>query len=458
MSEELLRERKLAIIQLQQGKSMTEVSNNLGRSIGWVSKWYRRFNEEGWRGLQDRSRAPKNRPHRLRPSVRQAVCQVRLELEAEAALGTGLKYIGGRAVRTRLNEKEIRPLPSVSTIERVLREAGLTRNKKEAGRSEVDYPHLQPTAAHQLCQVDIFPRYLQGGQHIACFNALDVVSRYPTGLALKRQRSKDAATFLLHVWRELGIPQYTQVDNEGCFSGGFTHPYVLGKVVRLALAVGTELVFSPVYHPQSNGYVERFHQDYDRHVWQGTYLADLEDVQHEADRFFDNYRQRSDHSALNEQTPQARHHQSPPKPLPKAVALSVERRPLYEGRVHFIRRVSESGTIRVLNVDWQVPQFDPLKGVWATLELGVEGATLSIFDSAPSDDTRECLVVHPFPLKEAVRTHPPQLRKVAQEESRLGSDTKPVIHRPHKPGRRPLISTVTMKAKHITQRLFFTMF
>jgi len=58
------------------------------------------------------------------------------------------------------------------------------------------------------------------------------------------------------------VPDYTQLDNEGCFSGGFTHPGVLGKVLRLWLMVGTELVFSPLRHPESNGCVERFHQDY----------------------------------------------------------------------------------------------------------------------------------------------------------------------------------------------------
>ena len=146
--------------------------------------------------------------------------------------------------------------------------------------------------------MDIFPQYLQGGQRVACFNALDVVSRYPTGKALAQRRSQDAADFLLHVWQELGIADYTQVDNEGCFSDGATHPYVLGKVVRLALAIGTELVFSPVNHPESNGYVERFHQDYSRHVWQDTYLADLKAVQTQAEHFFQQYRQRQDHSML----------------------------------------------------------------------------------------------------------------------------------------------------------------
>jgi hypothetical protein len=286
-----------------------------------------------------------------------------------------------------------------------------------------------------------------------------VVSRYPTGQALKQQRSEDAAGFLLHVWRELGIAQYTQVDNEGCFSGGFTHPCVLGKVVRLALAAGTELVFSPFYHPQSNCYVERFHQDYDRHVWQDTYLADVEDVQRYADCFFHNYRRRRDHCALDEQPPQACHHQSPPKPLASTITLSDDRRPIYEGRVHFIRQVSESGTIRVLNVDWRVPRFDLLKGVWATLELRVEGATLSIFDGAPDDNTRQCLAIYPFPLKEEVQPHPEQLLGVVlEQESDSRPGTKLHLRRSRRLRKQPLIWTLANKTKRITQHLFFTMF
>ncbi|MEZ4713963.1 MAG: hypothetical protein R3A44_42655 [Caldilineaceae bacterium] len=62
-------------------------------------------------------------------------------------------------------------------------------------------------------------------------------------------------------------------------------PYVLGRVARLALQVGTELVFSPVYHPASNGYIERFHQEYDLHVWEDTYLANQAQVSQQAVQF-----------------------------------------------------------------------------------------------------------------------------------------------------------------------------
>ncbi len=222
------------------------------------------------------------------------------------------------------------------------------------------------------------------------------MSRYPQG-CFAQHRAQDATAFLVHLWQEMGIADYTQVDNEGCFSGGATHPYVLGQVVRLALTVGTELVFSPVYHPQSNCYVERFHQDYNRHVWQDTYLEDLAAVNQKGQWFFPLYRLREDHDQLHGQSPTVVHQEGTPRQLPADFTLSGKKLPLREGRIHFIRRVSPQGQVRVLNVDWNVPRFHPLKGVWVTIEFRTTGALLSIFDAAPDVHQRDCLATYAFP-------------------------------------------------------------
>ncbi|MCB0019759.1 MAG: hypothetical protein KDE09_18340, partial [Anaerolineales bacterium] len=50
--------------------------------------------------------------------------------------------------------------------------------------------------------------------------------------------------------------------------------------------------------------------------------------------------------------------------------------PLYEGSLHFMRRLEVDGTVRVLNADWAAPGADPLRGVWVTLTLRCAGATL----------------------------------------------------------------------------------
>jgi hypothetical protein len=250
--------------------------------------------------------------------------------------------------------------------------------------------------------VDIVPHYLQGGQAVACFNAIDVVSRCPTGQAKTHRGSQEASEFLIHTWQTLGIPRYTQVDNESCFSGGFTHRGVLGKVLRLALHVGTELVFSPFYHPASNGYVERFHQDYDAHVWEHTHLEGVADVQQHADIFFSDYQHSCHHSALQGQSPAAVHSRTTPTLLDADFACPKKKLPLREGRVHFMRRVNQEGTVKVCNIEWQVPKPEDTSTVWVTLEFAVTGATLCIYDAAPDAQQRACLATYDFPLNEPV--------------------------------------------------------
>lgn len=409
--------RKTAIHLIRAGHSVIGVAQQLQRHRNWVEKWYKRYQQEGWSGLKDRSRAPKTHGRKIKEEVRQAICQARSELEAEAATDVGLKYIGPIAVRTKLKAKKVRPLPSTASIERVLRQNKLTRAYQKPSSPKISYPHLKPSEPLQLCQIDIVPHYLTGGERIACFNAIDVVSRYPTGQAFSQRRAQDAAEFVLLVWQQLGISHYTQVDNEGCFSGGSTHPYVLGQVVRLALAVGTELVFSPFYHPESNGYIERFHQDYDLHVWEATYLSDRSEVQTKAETFFQAYRHSEHHSALAGLSPHHCHTQVEIRKLPAEWLLPAGKLPLYEGQLHFIRRVEAEGTISVLNVRWTVPNSYPDQGVWATLELQVDqAATLKIYNAAPDVSDRQCLVTHPFPLKEPVLPRPARLEALFSEQ------------------------------------------
>jgi transposase InsO family protein len=394
-------ERASAIHLLRAGQSVKEVALQLGRSERWVRKCRQRYQQGGWAGLAERSRAPHRTSNCLPDDVRQRIILARSALEAQAANGIGLKYIGAPAVRTKLKEQGCQSLPSIASIERVLHAAGMTRPRQAATEVEVVYPHMQATEPHQLCQVDIVPHYLSGGTRVPCFNAIDVVSRCATGTAYEERRSQEACAFLQHVWQTLGIPHYTQLDNDSCFDGGHTHPYVLGQVVRFALAVGTEVVFSPVRHPESNGYVERFHQEYNRHVWDDTYLADLTAVREQSEHFFPLYCTSGHHSALNGRTPQEVHGQ-PAYRLPPDFSPPSGRLPLYEGRLHFMRQVLPDNTVSVLNVRWKVPHPEPLKGVWVTIELRTAEATLSIYDAAPDVVTRRCLAIYPFSVQEPI--------------------------------------------------------
>jgi transposase InsO family protein len=414
-----LEQRKTAIHLLRSGRTARQVADELGRHISWVYKHQMRYEKEGWAGLCDRSRAPQRVANKSTEATLQAVRQARSELEAEAELADTLSYIGAPAIQARLRAKGWATIPGTATIERLIHAAGMTHPRQPKADQQEHYPHLHPSEAHQLVQVDIVPHFLTGGQAVACFNALDVVSRYPCGRQSQRRRAVDAVDSLILIWQELGIPQYTQVDNEGCFSGGFTHPGVLGQVVRLALSVGTELVFSPIYHPESNGYVERFHQDYNRHVWDKTHLEDLADVQHHSLAFYRAYRQSGHHSALNGQCPAQVHTQHTRHTLPADFKRTKGKLALTEGQVHFIRKVTAQRTVSILNLAWSVLKADPGQGVWATLKFSESGASLRIFDAAPDAAQRVCLAEHVFPLTEPVQPLPSAFQRCSEKRSAI---------------------------------------
>jgi hypothetical protein len=196
------------------------------------------------------------------------------------------------------------------------------------------------------------------------------------------------------------------VDNEGCFSGGYTHAAVLGQVVRLALLVGTQLLFSPFYHPESNGFVERFHRDYAKFVWNKTLLPDVSAVRQRSALFFQNYRQSRHHSQLEGLCPEECHLSRPTRHVPDGFTLPIHL-PLTCGQVHFIRATDAQQSVQILNMNWEVPSAQPNQGVWATINFYISfrepsKATLFIFDDAPDITSRKILAQYPFPLKEAV--------------------------------------------------------
>jgi hypothetical protein len=236
----------------------------------------------------------------------------------------------------------------------------------------------------------------------------------------------------------------------------------------LALEIGTELLFSPVCHPESNGTVERFHQDCDRQLWEDTYFDNMDEVLEQSQHFFRLYRWREDHSKLNEQSPEAVHSQHLMQKLVSDFTPSETRRPLKEGRVHFMRRVSAEGKVRVLNDEWVVPNPDTEKGVWVTIELLTTGATLRIFDEAPDRPDRRCLVSYPFPVNEPIlpRVDKPTKADKALSQLEIKQITTDRYQMPRHSQQRTmaarvgdrLISSAINRTARLTNRIFHTMY
>lgn len=401
MSNEVENERHSLIHLLRSGRTPAEAALELGHCLSWAYKWRGRFKEAEWSGLQSQSRAPHRQPRRTSEKTKQRILALRTELEEEAQKPNALSYFGAAAMRGRMLERCWKVAPSISTIEKVLREAGVTQPRQTPTQPPPVYPHIHVEQPHQLTQMDNVPHYLSGGTLVNCFNAIDVVSRYPDGKQYERKSTDEVLDFCLKTFQSIGISEYTQMDNESSFNGGRTHPYVIGRVPRLMLLVGTQLIYSPYYHPESNAFVERFHQDYSQNVWKKVTLKNLPHVQQTSARFFGRYRLSRHHSALDGQSPAALQFANPPHFLPKDFVLPKPL-PITEGKIHFMRAVANDQTIPVFNVNWSAGSAQPQQGVWATLFLTTREARLCIYDQAPDSMKRKCFASHPFPLSEPV--------------------------------------------------------
>src|SRR5207253_3572439 len=108
------------------GRSVQAICAAVGRSERWFHKWWRRYLETGPEGLYDLTRANRHVAQRLPPGLERAILSIRRRLQAHATPATRYSLVGASAILAELKALNVRPLPSVRTVERVLQRNGLT--------------------------------------------------------------------------------------------------------------------------------------------------------------------------------------------------------------------------------------------------------------------------------------------------------------------------------------------
>jgi hypothetical protein len=248
------------------GESRRDICADLGQSRRWFDKWRAEFEQDPRIDFADRSRAPHHSPHQIPNEVVRAVVTVRKTFEAAATVETKYGLIGPRAIQARLKTLGIPP-PSLATIQRILQTQGLTHPIGN-GNDAAYYPWPIAWEVNAIHATDIITRHIRGGEKIENVHTID---HYSHAVALSQYLTKSSPIICEHLvatWSKLGLPQIEQLDNEGAFCGGHTHPHILGRVVRLCLreACGIEPFFTPYYEAKRNYQIEIFHS-----VWAGGF-------------------------------------------------------------------------------------------------------------------------------------------------------------------------------------------
>jgi hypothetical protein len=224
MKKKILKQRASAVQRYLAGESPESICTSLGKTIRWLYKWVARHTPDDPTWFEDQSRRPLSSPYRTPEEVEKIVERVRLNL-----YNKGL-FCGNQAIQWELIDMEVQPLPSLSTIGRILRRRELTHRRTGRYTSKgKKYPELPALLPNQTHQVDLVgPCYLIGPIR---FYSLHVVDTAINRCGIEPMTSRAAQSVLSAVyalWLRMGIPENLQVDNELVFYGSPTHPRGMG--------------------------------------------------------------------------------------------------------------------------------------------------------------------------------------------------------------------------------------
>jgi hypothetical protein len=206
------------------------------------------------------------------------------------------------------------------------------------------------------------PRHVRGPHGVTrffAFHTLDLLSRAVAASYAGDKGTEAFCAHFLHAWAALGVPRISQVDNELTLAGGNPAGFTFSQVLRLGLLLGVHWWFIPPGEPGRNPDIESFNG-----LWQARVLwrhacPGLPAVRRTSARFLRYYHTRKPHRALRVASHGSRFPgevlagaRAQCRPLPPGFSLTryrdargVLHLPLARGRISFVRRVSDAGTI-----------------------------------------------------------------------------------------------------------------
>lgn len=356
--------RRLAFKLFEKGKSGAEILARLPRSRSWLFKWKQRFERDGRRALDSLPKAPINSPQRHAPETVKLVLQIRKRLEKSTAGLVCAREIRQEILRHRLMKSP----PSLASINRWLKEAGVTGTAAEPVAA-AHYPALQLADDLVILACDWIARYLKGGDKVFAFHTLDWGSRALAQTIRADKTTASAYDHLLQAFSILGLPDLLHIDNDAAFTGlGRTKP-VFGKIIRLALYLGSEVLFIPPGEPKRNHLIERANQIWVQSFWDKNHFSSRRELLRKTPKFLTWYETYAPPSLQGMTIKQASSLQPRIKLLRRQIAQLPQELPLTAGRIHFIRKVNAQGAINILKEPWKVSKTLAGQYVWATIDL-----------------------------------------------------------------------------------------
>lgn len=308
--------------------TMSELCRLYGISRKTGYKWVSRYAEEGLKGLEDRSRAPRRCPHRTDPRCEAELIQERLRHPRW----------GPRKLLVRLKRRHPDwPWPAVSTAGAILKRHGLVEPRaRRRPCSMPSKPHIDAQVPNELWTVD-YKGEFRTGDRCVCYplTVVDYASRYLLGCTVCTSTSRqEAQPAMQALFEEFGLPRMILSDSGSPFAAARS-PRRLSRLSVWWIKLGIQPICIQPGHPEQNGCHERLHRTLKAATVRPP-ASNLPNQQASFDRFRQEYNDERPHESLEMRYP-AELYRPSPRPYPAQLG-EVE----YPG--HFeVRRVSSKG-------------------------------------------------------------------------------------------------------------------
>jgi putative transposase len=367
MSKKLQKQRALAVKRYIAGESPQSICASLGKTKPWLYKWVARYAPDDPTWYDDRCRRPLSIPYRTPLEIEEIVEMVRLNL-----YNKGL-FCGNQAIQWEMIDMEVQPVPSLSTIGRILRRRELTYRRTgrymPKGKKYPELPALLPNQTHQVDLVG--PCYLTGPIRFYSLHVVDVAINRCGIEPIVSRKAQSVLDAVYAIWLRIGIPENLQVDNDLSFYGSPTHPRGMGPLIRLCLRYGVNLWFIPPSEPWRNGVVEKFNDHYQQKFLGKVTIASMPQLRQESLAFEHRHNSSYRYSKIDGKTP-LKALDSMEKKLVFPSKSDAPNHPLdkpEEGCYHLVRFIRSDRQLNIFGEIFSVPPETQYEYVVATIDV-----------------------------------------------------------------------------------------
>jgi len=233
--------------------SITELCKQFEISRPTAYKYIKRFEKEGLGGLKEKSRIHKDHPHKIAKEIEDKIIKHRKKHP---------RWGGEKIWKLLHKEFNKKRIPSISTVNRVLKRNGLIVVKKRRRRVKPVYPIFDPQSCNEVWSADFKGKFRMGNKkYCHPLTIADSYSRFVfAAKGMYGEKFKPTKLEFRRVFREFGMPNQIHTDNGTPFGA----VQAIKRLTRLSvwfMELGIEPVYSDPASPQQNGRHERMHRD-----------------------------------------------------------------------------------------------------------------------------------------------------------------------------------------------------